>query len=261
MNGTSKILKFLISIILCCFFFNTAFALTSEWAVGETSKLRLISPYSQNSSKNIVIGLEYQMESGWKTYWKSPGDGGFAQNISWENSSNINSIKILWPTPIKFEILGLTSLGYQDNVIFPLEIEIENELQDIILDFNINYLICKEVCIPGDARIFLDIPAGEKKITDNYFHIEQALSILPEKDFSRSYLKNINANIFEGDNLSTIQLKIESEKSFFNPEIFLHTPFGLPVVQSTISYSANNKLIIAEFDFNKKLISKDSFPL
>ena len=82
------------------------------------------------------------------------GDGGFAQNISWENSSNINNIKILWPTPIKFEILGLTSLGYQDNVIFPLEIEIENELQDIILDFNVNYLICKEVCIPGDARIF-----------------------------------------------------------------------------------------------------------
>ena len=87
------------------------------------------------------------------------------------------------------------------------------------------------------CTIFLDIPAGEKKLTDNYFHIEQALSILPEKDFSRSYLKNINANVFEGDNLSTIQLKIESEKSFFNPEIFLHTPFGLPVVQNTISYS------------------------
>ena len=66
------------------------------------------------------------MQPGWKTYWKSPGDGGFAQNISWENSSNISDVKILWPTPIKFEILGLTSLGYQDNVTFPLEIEIEN---------------------------------------------------------------------------------------------------------------------------------------
>ena len=261
MNRIAKILKFLITIILCCFYFNTAFALSSEWAVGETSKLRLISPYAQNSSKNIVIGLEYQMEPGWKTYWKSPGDGGFAQNISWKNSSNINNIKILWPTPIEFEILGLNSLGYQDKVIFPLEIEIENELQDIILDLHINYLICKEVCIPGDARIFLDIPAGEKKITDNYFYVEQALSKLPEKDFSRSYLKNINANVFEGDKLSTIQLQIESEKSFFNPEIFLHTPFGLPVVQNTISYSANNKLIIAEFYFNKELISEDSFPL
>ena len=261
MNRTSKIIKFLISIILFTFYFNTSFALSSEWAVGETSKLRLISPYSQNSSKNITIGLEYQMQPGWKTYWKSPGDGGFAQNISWENSSNISDVKILWPTPIKFEILGLTSLGYQDNVTFPLEIEIENEFQDINLDLHVNYLICKEICIPGDARIFLDIPAGEKKINDNYFDVEQALSKLPEKDFSRTYLKNINANVLEGENLSTIQLQIESEKIFFNPEIFLHTPFGLPVAQHTISYSANNKLITAEFDFNKKLISEDSFPL
>ena len=251
----------IISIILFTFYFNTSFALSSEWAVGETSKLRLISPYSQNSSKNITIGLEYQMQPGWKTYWKSPGDGGFAQNISWENSSNISDVKILWPTPIKFEILGLTSLGYQDNVTFPLEIEIENEFQDINLDLHVNYLICKEICIPGDARIFLDIPAGEKKINDNYFDVEQALSKLPEKDFSRTYLKNINANVLEGENLSTIRLQIESEKIFFNPEIFLHTPFGLPVVQHTISYSANNKLITAEFDFNKKLISEDSFPL
>jgi len=261
MNRTSKIIKFLISIILFTFYFKTSFALSSEWAVGETSKLRLISPYSQNSSKNITIGLEYQMQPGWKTYWKSPGDGGFAQNISWENSSNISDVKILWPTPIKFEILGLTSLGYQDNVTFPLEIEIENEFQDINLDLHVNYLICKEICIPGDARIFLDIPAGEKKINDNYFDVEQALSKLPEKDFSRTYLKNINANVLEGENLSTIRLQIESEKIFFNPEIFLHTPFGLPVVQHTISYSANNKSITAEFDFNKKLISEDSFPL
>ena len=261
MNRTFKILEFLISIILFTFYFNTSFALSSEWAVGETSKLRLISPYSQNSSKNITIGLEYQMQPGWKTYWKSPGDGGFAQNISWENSSNISDVKILWPTPIKFEILGLTSLGYQDNVTFPLEIEIENEFQDINLDLHVNYLICKDICIPGDARIFLDIPAGEKKINDNYFDVEQALSKLPEKDFSRTYLKNINANVLEGENLSTIRLQIESEKIFFNPEIFLHTPFGLPVVQHTISYSANNKLITAEFDFKKKLISEDSFPL
>ena len=261
MNRTAKIITFLISIILFTFYFNTSYALSSEWAVGETSKLRLISPYSQNSSKNITIGLEYQMQPGWKTYWKSPGDGGFAQNISWENSSNISDVKILWPTPIKFEILGLTSLGYQDNVTFPLEIEIENEFQDINLDLHVNYLICKEICIPGDARIFLDIPAGEKKINDNYFDVEQALSKLPEKDFSRTYLKNINANVLEGENLSTIKLQIESEKIFFNPEIFLHTPFGLPVVQHTISYSANNKLITAEFDFNKKLISEDSFPL
>ena len=193
------------------------------------------------TSKNITIGLEYQMEPGWKTYWKSPGDGGFAQNILWENSSNISDVKILWPTPIKFEILGLTSLGYQDNVTFPLEIEIENEFQDINLDLHVNYLICKEICIPGDARLFLDIPAGEKKINENYFDVEQALSKLPEKDFSRTYLKNINANVLEGENLSTIQLQIESEKIFFNQKFFYihHLAFLLFNIQFHIQQIIN----------------------
>ncbi len=34
------------------------------------------------TQKKYLIGLEYQMEEGWKTYWKSPGDGGFAQSIT-----------------------------------------------------------------------------------------------------------------------------------------------------------------------------------
>ena len=39
--------------------------------------------------------------------------------------SNVKNVNILWPTPIEFEILGLKSLGYQNNVIFPLEVEID----------------------------------------------------------------------------------------------------------------------------------------
>ena len=81
-----------------------------------------------------------------KTYWKSPGDGGFAQSISWENSTNVKKVNILWPTPIEFEILGLTSLGYQNDIIFPLERELEDELKDTFLNLHITCLICKEIC-------------------------------------------------------------------------------------------------------------------
>ena len=94
MNILKKISKFLIYTILLCVFSISGNTITSDWSVSETSKLRLISPYFQNDSKNIVIGLEYQMEPGWKTYWKSPGDGGFAQTISWDNSTNVKDINI-----------------------------------------------------------------------------------------------------------------------------------------------------------------------
>jgi len=261
MNILNKLYKFLIYTILLSIFTTLSVASSSDWSISETSKLRLISPYSQNDEKNILIGLEYKMQPGWKTYWKSPGDGGFAQSISWENSVNVKNVNILWPTPIEFEILGLTSLGYQNNVIFPLEVEIEDELQNTSLNLHVSFLICKDICIPGDARIFLEIPSGEKKLTNSYFNLERALSYLPEKDFNSSYLKNINANVFKNTNYSTIQVQFESDKAFVNPKIYLHTPFGLPVVKNSITYSNNNKFIIAEFKFNNDLISEEKFPL
>ena len=261
MNILINFYKLFIFTFLLSTLSSNSLAISSDWSVSETSKLRLISPYSQNDTKNLLIGLEYEMESGWKTYWKSPGDGGFAQSISWENSTNVKNVNILWPTPIEFEILGLTSLGYQNDVIFPLEIELEDELQNTFLNLHVTFLICKEVCIPGDATLFLEIPSGEKKLNDNYFNLEKALSLLPEEDFNSSYVSDIYLETYSDDKNSLIQLQIESEKVFYNPQIFLHSPFGLPVVKNSINYSSDNKKIITDFSFDKKLFSEKKFPL
>ena len=214
MNILPNLFKFFIYTILYSLVSTNSMAISSDWSVSDTSKLRLISPYSQNDGKNLLIGLEYEMEPGWKTYWKSPGDGGFAQSISWQNSTNIKNVNILWPTPVEFEILGLTSLGYQNDIIFPLEIELEDELQNTFLNLHVTFLICKDVCIPGDATVFLEIPFGEKKITDNYFNLEKALSLLPEEDLNSSYIKEISLKTFSDNQNSVIQLQFESDKSF-----------------------------------------------
>ena len=261
MSNILNTIKSITYVIFCIFFYSPAIALSSDWVLSETSKVRIIYPYSQYNDKTLIVGLEYQMEPGWKTYWKSPGDGGFPQKISWQNSFNVQNVNILWPTPEKFEILGLTSLGYENNVIFPLEVEIEDKSQNTFLDLQLNYLICKEVCIPGEARLFLDIPSGKKIVNENYYNLEKAFSLIPQKDLNSSYIKNIDANVFTDNKISTIQIKFESKKSFFNPKIFIHTPFGLPVVKNTISYSSNNKFIKTNFNFDKKLISKNTFPL
>ena len=261
MNILYNLLRCFIYILFVSFFCTNVIALSSEWSIGDSSKVRLISPYSQNNSKELWIGLEYAMDPGWKTYWKSPGDGGFPQNISWENSSNIENLEVLWPTPKEFQILGLTSLGYQNKAIFPLKLEISDESQDTFVNLHVNFLICKEICIPGDARVFLDIPAGNKEFTDNFFIMERALSFLPENNFDSSYIKNINASVYTDNDNSLIKIIAETDKSFFNTNIFLHTPFGLPVVKNSLVYSSNNKFITAEFNYESDLISKAEFPI
>ena len=105
MNILTNYYKLFIYTFLFSIVSSYSTAISSDWSVSETSKLRLISPFSQNDTQNLLIGLEYEMEPGWKTYWKSPGDGGFAQSLSWENSTNVKNVNILWPTPIEFEIL------------------------------------------------------------------------------------------------------------------------------------------------------------
>jgi len=261
MNILYNLLRSFIYILFVSFFCTNVIALSSEWSIGDSSKVRLISPYSQNNSKELWIGLEYAMDPGWKTYWKSPGDGGFPQNISWENSSNIENLEVLWPTPKEFQILGLTSLGYQNKAIFPLKLEISDESQDTFVNLHVNFLICKEICIPGDARVFLDIPSGNKEFTDNFFIMERALSFLPENNFDSSYIKNINASVYTDNDNSLIKIIAETDKSFFNTNIFLHTPFGLPVVKNSLVYSSNNQFITAEFNYESDLISKAEFPI
>ena len=54
-------------------------------------------------------------------------------------------------------------------------------------------------------------------------------------------------------------IKISPELNFNNPEILIHTPFGLPVINSIIDYSLDYKSLSASFNFDKKLITDENF--
>ena len=41
----------------------------------------------------------------------------------------------------------------------------------------------------------------------------------------------------------------------------MHSEFGLPVLQPAINYYDGNKKLVASFDFDKKLFSKNQFPI
>ena len=94
--------------IFCFFYANTTQALQSKWSGIEEAKVRIISPFSKvGENHDIYLRLEYQLQKGWKTYWRAPGEGGVPQSLEWSRSTNISELEILWPTPKEFEILGL----------------------------------------------------------------------------------------------------------------------------------------------------------
>jgi len=250
-------LKFFKYLFFVCsfFFFTNGMALESNWSIGTESKVRLISPISHNNHQStIFLGLEYELQDGWKTYWQSPGDGGFPQEIKWNKSLNVKSVEIFWPTPNQFEILGMQSIGYTNNVIFPIKINLKDisKLTQVILD--INYLVCKDICIPGNGYIELFLPSGLGELTQHSFTLEKTLSELPMTSVDLSFIESVNTYIFADEKTISLQLLAKAKKFFNNPSVFLHTKYGLPVINPKITLSPNSKNLEAVFTFKKSLI-------
>lgn len=79
------------------------------------AKVRLQADRSVPDQTRIL--LDVQLASGWKTYWHSPGEGGIAPQILWDEP--VGDFQWHWPTPRPFEVAGLNTQGYQEQVRFP----------------------------------------------------------------------------------------------------------------------------------------------
>jgi len=263
MDKVIKVINLLkIAIIFAFGLFSTAgYSLSSDWAISEKSKVRLISPMTASNNNKLILALEYELEDEWKTYWKSPGGGGFPQKIIWNNSSNVKDIKILWPEPIEFEILGLKSIGYKDKVIFPLIVDLEDNQKQTNLNLNINYLVCKDVCIPGSADIFLNIPSGDGEYTDYFFEIEKVLSTTLNNNIDFTPISNFSFKAIENNNSVIFDIEISTTSFFDDPKIFIHTPFGLPVVEPINNYSLDFQKLNTSLYYSADQFNEKKFPI
>ncbi len=109
---------------------------------------------TQISSNGIAhIGIKMDMQEGWHTYWLNPGDSGGAIDIEWILSDESDVSDVIYPTPHRIPYPPLMTFGYEDQVIFPVDLIVKDLNKDIDITANINFLICADVCIPESAVI------------------------------------------------------------------------------------------------------------
>ena len=143
-------------------------------------------------SPEFWLGVHFQMQPGWKIYWRSPGDAGFPPSLDWENSINLKNTKFLWPVPTRFQVLGLQTIGYKKEVIFPIIATVFDPKKPLLLNAELNYLTCDEICIPYKTRLTLDLPASNNSATKFSQIIGEFFSKLPIKGPNNS-LKIVKA--------------------------------------------------------------------
>jgi DsbC/DsbD-like thiol-disulfide interchange protein len=123
----------------------------SPWIKDTYSSVRLIA--GSRSGNVLLGGIGFQLQPGWKTYWRTPGDSGVPPRIDFAKSENVESVTILWPVPAKFpDGAGGTSFGYQKQVLLPLRIITKSPDKPVTLRASINYAVCEKLCIPVEAE-------------------------------------------------------------------------------------------------------------
>ena len=108
----------------------------------------------------IPLALHIVLQPGWKTYWRSPGDAGYPPQVDVAGSTNVARAELQWPVPHRFELFGLQTFGYGEEVAFPLMVTPETPGAPIALTAKIRYLVCEVICVPQDGTLTLDLPGG-----------------------------------------------------------------------------------------------------
>jgi DsbC/DsbD-like thiol-disulfide interchange protein len=123
---------------------------SSPWQKDSHSAVRLLA--GSRSGAVLLGGIAIQLQPGWHTYWRSPGDSGVPPRFDFSKSENIEAVTILWPAPAKFDDgAGGTSLGYLKQVVLPLRIVAKSADKPVMLRADINYAVCEKICIPVEA--------------------------------------------------------------------------------------------------------------
>lgn len=123
----------------------------SAWVKDAHSSLRLLA--GSRTGSVLMGGIEIQLQPGWKTYWRTPGDSGVPPRFDFSKSTNVESVTPLFPAPKKFDDgAGGVSYGYHKHVIFPLRIVPKNPNEPVQLRAAISYAVCEKLCLPVEAE-------------------------------------------------------------------------------------------------------------
>jgi DsbC/DsbD-like thiol-disulfide interchange protein len=137
------------------------------------------------------VGLLLKMENGWHTYWKNPGDAGIPTTIEWRLPAGWVAGPIQWPFPRKFAEAGIVTYGYNKETFLIAELRAP-DLADhpglAKIGAHVEWLICREGCLPGQADLLLELPIKRKKPERNapwasYFQGAREQIPMPSEDW------------------------------------------------------------------------------
>ena len=112
-----------------------------------------------------VVAVRQQIQPGWHTYWRNPGDSGGPTTLDWTLPNNVSAGDIVWPLPRRQRLQSLMNYGYEGEVFLPVPIEVPADAQPgqtLRLTTEALFMVCSDqMCVPDELTLSLDLRVQE----------------------------------------------------------------------------------------------------
>ena len=175
----------------CCFFIllmhlacGPLFA--AETATGPHIRVSLVSEDAViTPGKTHWVGILLEPENHWHTYWRNPGDSGEPPKVAFKAQQKVKIGDLQWPIPQQIPIAHLVNYGYEGPILLmaPLTLEPGFSENQLTLEAELSWLVCREDCIPGWASLDVTLPVSDNQRKSAYAEIFSATrDQLPEEE-------------------------------------------------------------------------------
>jgi thiol:disulfide interchange protein DsbD len=118
----------------------------------------------------VQVALRLVHQPHWHTYWINPGTG-LVTEIKWSLPPGWTASAIQWPAPyvIKDKTGTVTGNGFENDTFLPVTLTPPAGLTPgatITLKASAEWLMCEDVCMPGNADVTLTLPVAATAAPD-----------------------------------------------------------------------------------------------
>lgn len=125
---------------------------------GDVVQISLLPGYRMEGNRHMAA-IRIQLSPGWKTYWRSPGDGGVPTELRLTQAEGVSGMAIHWPRPEVFFTNGVRSIGYRSTVILPVEFALTTQGVAQITG-RLELGVCQDICMPISVDLSGALPTG-----------------------------------------------------------------------------------------------------
>jgi len=156
-----------------------ALASSSEWLETDGARIRLVTTGAPDAQGHLKGMLDIQLQPGWKTYWRDPGDAGVPPTIDVSGNPDIERVDIDFPVPQRHDEGDFQWAGYDYPVALPVTFTFKAGSGSSPIDADVFLGVCETICVPVQAQFSVDTASGSNDPLDEA-GVAAAFAAIPE---------------------------------------------------------------------------------